>query len=181
MAPHVAGQLQRIHYASVAVVTLAFDARTVTAPTGSGVLVPAAEDRFVKAVTATSTKWGWYAEAAPGVVLLRASVGRYGEQETLQRDDHEIIESVRRDLGDVIGIAARPVDARVTRWGGSLPQYAVGHLVLVEAIRAGVAALPALAVCGAAYDGVGIPACIASGRRAAGLVLRALGLEARGE
>ena len=52
------------------------------------------------------------------------------------------------------------------RWGGGLPQYAVGHLDRVARIRADVARVPGLAVCGAAYDGIGIPACIASARKA---------------
>jgi oxygen-dependent protoporphyrinogen oxidase len=55
----------------------------------------------------------------------------------------------------------------VQRWGGGLPQYAVGHLDRVARIREDVARVPGLAVCGAAYDGVGIPAVIASARRAA--------------
>jgi oxygen-dependent protoporphyrinogen oxidase len=59
------------------------------------------------------------------------------------------------------------VGSHVQRWGGALPQYAVGHLDRVAAIRAAVAAVPGLAVCGAAYDGVGIPAVVASARRAA--------------
>jgi oxygen-dependent protoporphyrinogen oxidase len=71
------------------------------------------------------------------------------------------------DLADAIGLTDAPVDADVQRWGGGLPQYAVGHLDRVARIREGVARLPGLAVCGAAYDGVGIPAVIASARRAA--------------
>ena len=66
------------------------------------------------------------------------------------------------DLADAIGLSVRPVDAHVQRWGGALPQYAVGHLDRVRNIRAAVAAAGGLAVCGAAYDGLGIPACIAS-------------------
>ena len=65
------------------------------------------------------------------------------------------------------GAQGTPLDARVTRWGGALPQYTVGHLDRVAAIRAGVDAQPGLAVCGAAYDGIGIPACIATARAAA--------------
>jgi oxygen-dependent protoporphyrinogen oxidase len=59
------------------------------------------------------------------------------------------------------------VDTHVQRWGGALPQYAVGHLERVARIRSAVAAVPGLAVCGAAYDGVGVPAVIGSARRAA--------------
>jgi len=60
----------------------------------------------------------------------------------------------------------------VTRWGGGLPQYAVGHLDRVARVRTAVAAQPGLAVCGATYDGVGIPACIATAERAARDLLR---------
>jgi oxygen-dependent protoporphyrinogen oxidase len=67
-----------------------------------------------------------------------------------------------------------PIDSVVTRWGGALPQYAVGHLDRVARIKAAVEAVPGLAVCGAAFDGVGIPACIASGRAAATQVTRQL-------
>ena len=63
------------------------------------------------------------------------------------------------------------VDAHVARWGGALPQYTVGHADRVAAVRAAVATLPGVAVCGAAYDGVGIPACIAGGVAAAEAVL----------
>jgi protoporphyrinogen/coproporphyrinogen III oxidase len=66
----------------------------------------------------------------------------------------------------LLGVDAQPVDARVTRWGGGLPQYAVGHLDRIARIRASVAQVPGLAVCGAAFDGVGIPACIGSARAA---------------
>ena len=68
---------------------------------------------------------------------------------------------------DATGAARRPVDTHVQRWGGGLPQYAVGHLDRVARIRADVAQVPGLAVCGAAYDGVGIPAVIASAHAAA--------------
>ena len=138
-----------------------------TLPKGSGFLVPPVEGRSIKAVTLTSAKWGWYADVAPDLVLLRASVGRLGEEALLQRDDAELVDQVRADLADAIGLRGSPVASRVTRWGGGLPQYTVGHLGRVERIRADLARHPGLTVAGAAYDGVGIPACIASGARAA--------------
>ena len=60
-----------------------------------------------------------------------------------------------------------PVASYVQRWGGGLPQYAVGHRDLVERVRADVARQPGLALAGAAYDGLGIPACIATAKAAA--------------
>jgi oxygen-dependent protoporphyrinogen oxidase len=81
-------------------------------------------------------------------------------------DDAELVSLVRRELRPLLGVDAAPVDARVTRWGGGLPQYAVGHVERVARVRAAVAAVPGLAVCGAAFDGVGVPACIGSARAA---------------
>jgi oxygen-dependent protoporphyrinogen oxidase len=104
--------------------------------------------------------------------VVRASVGRFGEEAVLQRDDAELVDLVLGDLTDALGVIDPPLDARVTRWGGGLPQYAVGHLRRVERVREAVARQPRLAVCGATYDGVGIPACVATAQRAAGEVLR---------
>ena len=98
-----------------------------------------------------------------GLTLLRASVGRAGEARVLQRDDAELVALVRHELRRAARHHAPSRSTRsCTRWGGGLPQYAVGHVDRVARIRAAVAAVPGLAVCGAAYDGVGIPACIAS-------------------
>lgn len=163
LAPAAAAELAGIDYASVAIVTLAF--RGVDLPPGSGLLVAVREGVTVKGVTISSQKWPL--PVADGVTLLRASVGRAREPQPLQQEDGDLIAIVRRDLHTLLGVRAEPLDALVTRWGGGLPQYAVGHVDRVARIRAAVAAVPGLAVCGAAYDGLGVPACIGSARRAA--------------
>jgi protoporphyrinogen/coproporphyrinogen III oxidase len=171
--------LGEINYASMAIVTLAYpDAAFPGAgPAGSGFLVPAADGRAVKAVTFSSVKWP-YLRSQPGgggLQLVRCSVGRFGDEAVLQRDDGDLADLAAADLAAATGVRGRPAAALVTRWGGGLPQYSVGHLDRVARIRAGVAAQPGLAVCGAAYDGVGIPACIASARAAVNQVLDHLG------
>ncbi len=170
--------IEQTPYASVGIVTLALDRRAVPdLPSGTGFLVPPVEGRLVKAVTFSSQKWAWVGRSAPDLHILRASVGRFGEEAVLQRDDAELVSGVLDDVGELLGwpLALRPVDSVVTRWGGALPQYLVGHLDRVAAVRAATQIEGTLAVCGAAYDGVGVPACIASGQGAAGRVLRALG------
>jgi oxygen-dependent protoporphyrinogen oxidase len=162
VAPGAATELAAIETASVAIVTLAY--RDVSLPPGSGLLVAAREGLAVKGVTLTSQKWPG---TPPGLVLLRASVGRVGETRDVQRSDDELLELVRAELRPLLGIADAPIDGLVTRWGGGLPQYAVGHVERVTRIRTAVAAVPGLAVCGGAYDGLGIPACIGSARAAA--------------
>jgi oxygen-dependent protoporphyrinogen oxidase len=156
VAPTAALELARIEYASVAVVTFAFRVRDFPEVVGSGFLVPPVEQRAVKAATFSFAKWQWVRDAGQSgsqgdLLLMRCSLGRHREEQQLQKTDEELVEVALHDLAD-----------------------AVGHLDRVAAIRDDVARLPGLAVCGAAYDGVGIPACIASGRRAADQVLAAL-------
>lgn len=175
VAPAAAALLAEVETASMAVVTLAFRARDLPPLTGSGFLVPPVEGRPVKAATFSATKWDWVREAGAGagpagedLVLMRASAGRHREESVLQRSDADLVDLAVAELSHILGVSlAAPVDGQVTRWGGGLPQYAVGHPGRVAAVRASVAQVPGLAVCGATYDGVGIPACIASGRAAA--------------
>ena len=170
--PAAAAVLAEISYASMAVITLAYpDAAFPAPPAGSGFLVPAVDGHAIKAVTYSTVKWPHLRDAAAGLHLVRCSVGRLGDEAILQRDDADLAGLAAADLASATGVHGRPADVRVTRWGGGLPQYSVGHLARVARIRAGVAAEPGLAVCGAAYDGVGIPACIASARLAARQVL----------
>ncbi|HWG62771.1 MAG TPA: protoporphyrinogen oxidase [Streptosporangiaceae bacterium] len=167
--------LAEIPYASMAIVTFAYPASAFgVLPETSGYLVPAVDGRAVKAVTFSSVKWPHLRADAPGLVFVRCSVGRIGEERVLHHDDRDLAALAARDLADATGVRGRPADVRVSRWGGALPQYTVGHLDRVARIRASLAAVPGLAACGAAFDGVGIPACIASARAAADQVLAAM-------
>ncbi|KUN69091.1 protoporphyrinogen oxidase [Streptomyces canus] len=161
-APEAATELDTVEYASMALVTLAYRRSDTALPAGSGFLVPPVDGRTIKASTFASQKWGWIADENPDVVVLRTSVGRYGETKILERDDTALVDVSRHDLREATGLDATPLDTRVTRWTDGLPQYPVGHHARVARIREHVAKLPGLAVCGAQYDGVGIPACIAS-------------------
>ncbi|GLX47731.1 protoporphyrinogen oxidase [Streptomyces hygroscopicus subsp. hygroscopicus] len=165
-SPVAAAELAAVEYASMALVTLAYRRADLSLPEGSGFLVPPVDGRTIKASTFASQKWGWIAEEDPDTVVLRTSVGRYGETAVLGRDDADLVEVSRDDLREAVGIEAAPVETRVTRWTDGLPQYPVGHHGRVARVREHIAKLPGLAVCGAQYDGVGIPACVASANAA---------------
>lgn len=167
VAPVAATALAEVETASVVVVTFALRAADAAAVDGlgsSGILVPPAEGRRIKATTFSFAKWDWVrrAGAADGLLFLRTSLGRHGEEVALQATDEELVAWSLADLRDATGLDAVPVDVHVQRWGGGLPQYALGHLERVARARAAVAGVPGLAVCGAAYDGVGIPAVVGS-------------------
>jgi oxygen-dependent protoporphyrinogen oxidase len=172
VAPGASSELAAIEYASMAIVTLAVPVPVLEVAGSSGFLVPSVEGRQIKAATYSFSKWDWVG-AASELRILRASVGRHGEEASLQASDDELVSRVVADLEDATGQRLRPVDAHVQRWGGALPQYAVGHLDRIARIRADVAGVPGLVVCGAAYDGVGIPAVVGSARRAAARLLAA--------
>ncbi|MGW4441489.1 protoporphyrinogen oxidase [Streptomyces sp. NPDC004682] len=165
-APGAAAELAAVEYASMALISLAYRRADAVLPEGSGFLVPPVDGHTVKAATFASQKWGWIGAQDPELAVVRASVGRHRETEILRRDDAELTAIARRDLRAATGVDATPVAAHVTRWTDGLPQYPVGHHARVTRIREHVAKLPGLAVCGAQYDGVGIPACIASAHAA---------------
>jgi oxygen-dependent protoporphyrinogen oxidase len=158
-----------LDYASVALVTLALPATDL--PELSGLLVPATEGYAVKAATFFGRKWAHMRR--PGATVVRTSLGRYGDERVLQRDDADLVRLAHAELGTLLGRPLpEPAEARVQRWGGALPQYAPGHLDRVATARSSMPATVALA--GAAYDGVGIPACVRSGWTAADRVLEGL-------
>lgn len=172
IAPAAASELSAVESASMAIVTTAWHASDLPPAKVNGIsgyLVPAAYGRPVKAVTLSSQKWA-HLSGADGVVVARCSIGRHGEVADLQRDDADLVADAVAELTSYAGFGGTPVDARVSRWGGALPQYAVGHRERVARIRAAVDVVPGLAICGAAYDGVGVPACIGTGVRAASRV-----------
>ena len=175
-----AERLAAIPYASMAVVVLGV--RGVQ-PEGSGLLVPPGQLRTVKAVTHSSVKWAWVGEATErelgsGVHLIRASVGRLGEEPLLQIGDRELVGRTVAELRTLPGwVGLEVMASTVQRWGGGLPQYEVGHRDLVARVQTELDAWPGLAVCGAAYDGVGIAACLGSADAAASKITADLGAE----
>nr|WP_244231210.1 protoporphyrinogen oxidase [Saccharomonospora piscinae] len=171
LAPEAAAAYAEVELASMAVVALALPPGTELPPS-SGVLIGEGERRrdsshfTAKAFTFSARKWEHHARAGEPV-LMRGSVGRFGQADVLRVSDDELVERVRSDLAELTGVTASPVDSVVTRWGGGLPQYGVGHTARVARIERAVERLDGLAVAGAALQGVGIPACVATGEAAA--------------
>ena len=165
-APELAAVASALSYASVALVTMVFDRVGLPGlPPGTGCLVPPFTGRLTKAATFLSQKWQWVRDAAPDHEVVRFSVGRYGDERALDLSDAALTEAVVAEVRDVLGVVDGPSASAVTHWARSLPQYPVGHRSRVVTARQ---ALPlGIAVAGAAWDGVGIPACVASGWAAA--------------
>ena len=151
----------------MAIVTLAFRAEDFPAQRRSGYLVPAVDGRAVKAATFSTVKWPHLAAQAP-VHVVRCSVGRSGDVAVLQRDDEDLAALAAAELADAIGMTAKSV----ARAGHPLGRRPAPVQRRAPGPRRRASARPSprqpgLAVAGAAYDGIGIPACVATARSAA--------------
>lgn len=158
--------LKKIDYVSVANIIMAFDQKDIDFNLdGTGFLVPRTEGRSITACTWTSSKW---LHAAPeGKVLLRCYVGRSGDEEITTLPDQALLQKVRHDLTELMGITADPLFYEITRWPNSMPQYPVGHLENLKTIRSDLAtAMPGVFLTGGGYHGVGLPDCVRQGKEA---------------
>jgi oxygen-dependent protoporphyrinogen oxidase len=171
-SPRAAAQLRAITTASVALVTLAFPRDRIDhALDGSGYLVPRVEGRLLTACSWASSKWAHLAGDGT-TALLRASAGRAGDERWAGLDDHTLVARLVDDLAATMRVAGEPSEVRVDRWHGAFPQYQPGHLDRVAAIEADLSAsCPRVAVTGASFRGLGVPACIRQGRAAAAALL----------
>jgi len=159
-SPQAASALSATRYASVAVATLAYRRHDIVHPlNGSGFLVPRVDGRLLTACTWFSSKWP---DVRPGgLVLLRCSAGRDGDERIADLDDGELVARMHSEASDALELQSGPVESVVTRWPDAFPQYDVGHLGRVDAAERALARqLPGVRLVRASYRGVGIASCV---------------------
>ncbi len=164
--PRLSELLGTIRYISTATVSLAFrreqlqDAHHLD---GLGFIVANKEDHQVMACTINSNKFPH--RAPEEKLLLRFFVGGYAQEEIAELNDAEMLQAVRGELRDILGIRGEPDVVRIYRWPRGNPQYDVGHLERVARMEALAAEVPGLHLTGSAYRGIGIPGCVANAER----------------
>jgi protoporphyrinogen/coproporphyrinogen III oxidase len=167
--PSISPTLAAIPSADVALVTLAVS--KVAWPSSlrglSGYLVPKPQQRLVTAVSFGSQKWAHW--ASDDHEILRISLGRDGLS-ALHLTDDELVADAVDELRLHLKMSAQPSAVRVTRWPNAFPQYRPHHGATIAAAEQKLP--PGIALAGASYHGIGIPACIRSGRQAVVVVLQ---------
>ncbi|HEV7889043.1 MAG TPA: protoporphyrinogen oxidase [Pyrinomonadaceae bacterium] len=162
----LADELEAIPYASTATVNLAYERARIPHPLdGFGFVVPFVERRATLACTFSSVKFA--GRAPEGKALLRAFVGGALQPDMFELDEAAMIDAVRRDLRDLLGVNAPPLLAHVEKWPRSMAQYHLGHTQRLARIRSSLKQHDSLALCGNAYEGAGLPDCVRSGESAA--------------
>jgi oxygen-dependent protoporphyrinogen oxidase len=170
VAPEAAGMLKSIRHNAIGTISLAYRSADLqlNAPI-SGLMIPRREGRRIDAIVHTSAKVPSRAPAGYG--LLRVFFGG-GDPETAVMLEADLVNVVRAELRDLLGLTAAPVDYRIARWPDSYAQADVGHLERVAAIEAVLP--PGLYVAGGSYRGLAVPDCVKQGRAAAKLALEQL-------
>jgi protoporphyrinogen/coproporphyrinogen III oxidase len=174
-SPALAAELGGIRYSSSVTVALGYGANVRAAlPAGFGFLVPRTERLRMLACTFVHNKFPH--RAPQDRALLRCFFGGVRDEPILDLSDQEILQLVRQELRQILGINAEPLFTRVFKWAGSMAQYAVGHLEKLQRIERLRGQLPGLTLAGNAYRGIGVPDCVRSGRDAALQALEFLGV-----
>ncbi len=171
----MAYDLRAISYSSSVTVVMTYSRSDLAnMPPGFGFLVPKSENRRVRALTFVHNKFPHRAPADKGIV--RVFLGGLSDQGVLVLSDEEILSTVRRELNEIMGLVAEPRITRVYRWNKAMAQYGPGHLERVKRIQQAVASTPMLALAGNAFQGIGVPDCLASGLSAAMSICDQLGV-----
>ena len=166
--------LKKINYVSVANIALTFNKEDISFPlNGTGFLIPAKEGTVLTACTWSSSKW---LHAAPeNKLLFRCYVGREKDQQWIKWSDAELLAKVLKDLKDIMGITATPNFHIINRAKHSMPQYPVNHIEQLKKLRESITTQkPGVFLCGAGYEGVGVPDCVQQGKSAAEKMLKFL-------
>jgi len=173
----LAAELLAIPYTSSITINFAYD-RAVRAslPPGFGFLVPRSEGRRILAVTFVHNK---FPNRAPeDRALVRCFLSGARNEGIFERSDDDILAIAGEELKQILRLRADPLFARVYRWKSAMAQYGVSHLERLRRIDHGLGELPALALAGNGYRGIGVPDCIRTGQEAANRLLTGLGLAA---
>jgi oxygen-dependent protoporphyrinogen oxidase len=166
----LADLLAEIEYSSSVTLSLIYKAADFDGMhAGHGFLVPKKERQRLAACTYVGTK---FLQRVPeDRIALRCFFGGAGDAKVLEESDESLVSIARDELRRIVGLTAAPVAHVIARWPRSMAQYTVGHAKRVEEIRARLAAIPGLHLAGNAYEGIGIPDCIRTGRAAAARIM----------
>ena len=176
-ATDLATELAAFRYSSSVTVTLGYDEKVRRLlPPGFGFLVPRSEGVRMLACTFVHNKFPH--RAPENRALIRCFLGGARDEQILSCSEKDIIELVRRELKQVVGVESQPLFTRVYKWRSAMAQYAVGHLDRLDRIDRACAQIPGLFLAGNGYRGIGVPDCVRSGKEAAAKALSSLGLNA---
>ena len=159
----IAKLLSNIKYASMAFALFAFPSKEICPFDGSGFLVAKSEGLLMTACSWSSSKWKHLSDKE--ATFVRVSAGRAEDERAFNLDNEELTSALLKELSQIVDIHAAPMESQVIRWPKSFPQYEIGHSEKVNQIQKLLRdEAPGIFVAGAAYNGLGLSACIRDGK-----------------
>ncbi len=151
--------LSRITYPPVSVVFFGYDnppgGRVLD---GFGCLIPRRENRQILGTI-------WNSSLFPGRapeqgVALTTFVGGSRQPEVAVLEDDELVDLVRDELQDLLGIGGYPQEVQVIRWARAIPQYGLKHGDLTAELAAFEEQHPGIYFSGNFRNGISAPDCV---------------------
>ncbi len=171
--PQLANKLNQIEYSSVIMINLIFDKLSIGRDiTGFGYVVPSLEEKFLKACSFSSCKFP--DRTASDKIWLRAFICGDIAKANLHKSEQDLLAQAQNELSEILDLKANPITGNVIKYPDSMPQYQVGHSKLIESINNDLNNYPNIKLCGNAYNGVGIPDCVANGTQSSQELIKVL-------
>ena len=166
----LASLLDEIPYPALSVVCFGYRKQQVgDVLDGFGFLIPSKEQRDVLGTIVDSNVFT--GRAPEGSILLRSMVGGARKPELALLPDDQLIDRVRSDLQDILGLDADPDFVRIFRHEKAIPQYVVGHAARLASIDECLQSHPGLVLTGNAFKGVSLNDCVVSAGKTAEALL----------
>jgi oxygen-dependent protoporphyrinogen oxidase len=159
-----AGLLKQVPYGSSTLVYLVYDKKDFDHPLdGFGFIVPRKESRMVDACTWVNTKFDY---RAPGdKILLRCAIHARDGRSLPTAD--QAAEVAAEEIKAIMGVQSKPIDQKIFRVEGGIPQLLVGHQQRLREVQQELSQYPGLILAGSFSGGVGVPDCIKTARETA--------------
>ena len=159
----IGNALEQVHYPPVAVVFCGYKNHPGGRPLdGFGFLVPQCEQRQILGTIWNSSLFP--GRAPEGGAALTTFVGGVRQPENATLPDGHLIDMVRKELKDLLGILAAPDEVQVVRWPRAIPQYRPGYQQFTASLDAFEARHPRLYFGGNFRGGISVPNCIEHAR-----------------
>ena len=164
VAPSAGSELFGIAYAPVAVVSHGYRQNQLSSSQlnprleGFGFLIPRSAD-----LRTLGTVWNsslFEGRAPQDHLLMTSFIGGAKDKKALALPPEELSAIVHREVSEILRIEGLPVATKVTPYWAAIPQYNLGHIKRLEAVRKDISQVRGLWIIGNYWKGPAIGACI---------------------
>lgn len=169
--PELSSELAKIKYPPVAVAVLGYRREQVKIDLkGFGFLVPEIESRKILGTIWSSSI---FPNRAPeGFVEFTSFLGGSRQPKLVALPNEEIAGITHEENAALMKIEGPPAFRAVSKWDRAIPQYNIGHLSIIDAVRHVESLHKGFYICSNYKDGISVADCIANGKKTAETALK---------